>query len=181
MHIYRLRLEDLDEKTLQRLRHEHANALIELRVVDDRPPEPMPEGLFWAVIDRLDGDADTAAGQLAPAVAFLAEQPVDIIYRFDDTLARKLYQLDTQAHAQNLTEPNGYLSVDDFLYARCAVVALGREFYQDVLDHPERMPEDVTFEPLLRLVGEAYQQKTGAEYFFYPSLSYEIYSNAAGW
>lgn len=68
------------------------------------------------------------------------------------------------------------------MYARCAVVANGREFYERVLANPKAMPKDLDFESLLFLTHAAWERKTGDEYEgFETSVSYETYSNAAGW
>jgi len=71
--------------------------------------------------------------------------------------------------------------VDNFLYARCCVVANGKAYYEQVLKNPEDMPKEVTFEALLRIPGEAYQKKTGKRLVFVTTYSYETYSNREGW
>lgn len=43
------------------------------------------------------------------------------------------------------------------------------------------MPQDVTFEALLRIPGEAYEKKTGKRLAFMTAYSYETYSNREGW
>ena len=89
----------------------------------------------------------------------------------------------TKKHAQVfLDDPEeGYLSVDDFLYTRCAVVVNGKDFYQNVLNNPSEMPKDLTFEPLLYVALNAYKRKTGNEFMFIPVHNYETYSNKEGW
>ena len=89
----------------------------------------------------------------------------------------------TKKHAQVfLDDPEeGYLSVDDFLYTRCAVVVNGKDFYQNVLNNPLEMPKDLTFEPLLYMTLHAYKRKTGKEFMFVPAHNYETYSNKEGW
>ena len=42
------------------------------------------------------------------------------------------------------------------------------------------MPEEFTFEALLYLAGEAYEQKTGAQWDYLPQLSYETFTNQRG-
>jgi hypothetical protein len=78
-------------------------------------------------------------------------------------------------------EKENYLSVDDFLYARCAVVANGKAFYENVLNNPSEMPTDLTFEPLLYIAMHAYKRKTGKEFMLAPAFNYETYSNKGGW
>jgi hypothetical protein len=99
-------------------------------------------------------------------------------------LSEKLWYLDTKQHAQVFLddpEEEGYLSVDDFLYARCTVVANGREYYEAVLADPSQMPVDFTFEPLLSVAMTAYKRKTGKQFMALPAFNYETYSNKKGW
>src|SRR5258708_5927466 len=99
----------------------------------------MDEAAFWGVIEPFDWDKqgdDEAV--LEPAVAALAAQPIRDIELFEDILAEKLHALDTKAHARQIgenayTSPDEFFSVDVFLYARCVVVANGREYYELVL------------------------------------------------
>ncbi len=67
------------------------------------------------------------------------------IKQFEETIAHKLYLLDTKKHAENMREysfkdetPNEF-SVDDFLYTRCAVIARGQDNYVEILQNPEKM------------------------------------------
>jgi hypothetical protein len=148
----------------------------------------MDEDQFWYIIALLDWaneDEDDNA-VLAPAVEYLSRFPVPAIYRFQDILAEKLYQLDGQQYAEQLGErgyrPGQGFSVDNFLYARCAFVANGRQVYEKVLADSKLMPKSVTFEPLLSLSEQAYAHKTGLTHFEHlPAVSYETFSNASGW
>ncbi|NEB00991.1 DUF4240 domain-containing protein [Streptomyces sp. SID13726] len=74
-----------------------------------------------------------------------------------------------------------YISADDFLYARCVVVANGREFYEGVLADPTRFPTGMEFESLLYLASNAYEAQTGAPHSQRTSVSWESFSNTAGW
>ena len=75
-----------------------------------------------------------------------------------------------------------HLSVDDFLYSRCGVVANGQVFFEEVLQHPERIPKEFNFEPLLYLPDEAWTLKTGQDDLdYFPETWYEMFSNAEGW
>lgn len=71
--------------------------------------------------------------------------------------------------------------IDDFLYARCGVVAKGQIFYKEVLQNPETMPNDHTFSPLLRIAHKAYERKTGNKMTIPAAFNYETYSNSVGW
>jgi len=77
--------------------------------------------------------------------------------------------------------PGRPFSSDNFLYARACVVANGKAFYEKVLADPAQMPKDLTFEPLLSLARKAYQKKTGAAFDYFPTNSYETFSNPEGW
>lgn len=146
----------------------------------------MSEEVFWRIIRLFNwkklGDDDAV---IEPAVAALAQMNVADIERFEDILAEKLHTLDTEAHAREIGEeayrPDKYFSVDWFLYARCVVVANGPEFYATVLANPAEMPKDGEFESLLYVGPTAYERKTGREIDHGTPLSYETYSNLAGW
>ncbi|MCB9291541.1 MAG: DUF4240 domain-containing protein [Lewinellaceae bacterium] len=62
------------------------------------------------------------------------------ILEFADLLSEKLYALDSKTYAKHIGEdgwsPGRYFSVDNFLYARCCVVANGKELYEKVLHDP---------------------------------------------
>jgi hypothetical protein len=145
------------------------------------------ERTFWALIESFDwsrtGDDEAVVG---PAVSTLSALPVEEIQAFDEILARSLHALDTEAHARNIGEhaytgPGDGFSVDWFLYSRCVVVANGRTYYETVLSDPSAMPQDMEFESLLYVAREAFERKTGEEYDFDPSVSYETFSNERGW
>lgn len=146
----------------------------------------LTEDQFWALIEGLDWskEGDDAA-VTEPVVAALAAMPVASIYQFQDVLAEKLWLLDTRTHAQVFLDEedndDDYLSVDDFLYSRCGVVANGRDAYEDVLQHPEKMPLDTSFEPLLFVASAAHKRKTGEKMTYHSAHNYETYSNRAGW
>ena len=112
----------------------------------------------------------------------------DAIFEFEDVLAKKLHALDTREHCRACYEGeldpddgDDYVSADGFLYARCVVVANGREFYASVLADPVKMPQAMEFESLLSLPAAAFERKTGKEYEHIPRVSYESFQNSAGW
>jgi hypothetical protein len=149
---------------------------------------PMDDEAFWRIIGMLDwdetGDDDAV---IEPAVAALAAMPLETIAGFEETLARKLHALDTRAHAREIgdgaySDDDDDFSVDAFLYARCCVVANGREDYEKVLADPTEFPKDMEFEALLNVAGMAQEQQTGEDLaLFDTSVSYETFSNEAGW
>jgi hypothetical protein len=148
----------------------------------------MDEATFWSLIDRFDWSKDEDDDIIDPAVVALALLPDSQIADFQQILARKLYALDGRAWAKASGdqvwwgEPDR-LSVDAFLYARCLVVANGRDFYESVLADPSLMPQDADFEALLTLAADAYDRKTGLEWddLDDTEVSYETFSNEAGW
>ncbi len=184
--VLKINTQDLDARFIEKMKAEHAKSDLEIHVVDAAGDAPsLGEPGFWKVISKLDWNkvGDDAA-VLEPAVDFLSGQPLSQIYQFVDQLAEKLHQLDTKSHAQVFLddeEAEGYLSADDFLYARCAVVASGETAFKTVLTEPAKMPTELTFEPLLHLANAAYRRKTGKEATLKPAISYETYNNRNGW
>lgn len=148
----------------------------------------MDETEFWRIIGLLDwkrtGDDEAV---LKPAVKALAKKSPEEIAAFEEILSQKLFALDTTAHARQMGEDayiddKHHFSVDAFLYARCCVVANGKEYYDSVLVDPAEFPEDMEFEALLELASTAYETRTGsAPDFFETSVSYETFSNKVGW
>ena len=146
----------------------------------------MTETVFWALIAALNWDAtgdDEAVVQ--PVVNELSRMSVEEIKRFDDILASKLFALDSQAHAAEIGEGSyvegEHFSPDEFLYARCVVVANGKEVFDAVLADPKSFPKDLEFESLLYIAAAAHEAKTGEDYTHSPEPSYETYSNKDGW
>ena len=165
----KLPLRSLSESVIQDLKEKYPEAEISVELHQDRNKAPLSEAHFWEIISLLDwnkeGD-DNAI--LEPAIARLAAGPVRHIFEFADMLSEKLYTLDTRKYALYIGEdswsPDKYFSVDNFLYARCCVVANGKDLYEKVLHDPAQMPKDLTFEALLYLPSEAYEIKTGNHY-----------------
>jgi len=146
----------------------------------------MSEEVFWRIISLFNwkklGDDDAV---VRPAVKALAAMTVEDIYRFHDFMAAKLHELDTEQHAREIGEdayvPDKHFSVDWFLYARCCVVANGREFFESVISTPAEMPKDMEFEAMLTVPDVAYALMTGNEYDYVSEICYETFSNQAGW
>jgi hypothetical protein len=149
----------------------------------------MDDATFWGLIERLDwsheGDDEKVVASLVKA---LSDMPDRDIAGFADQLARRLFALDGRAWARESGsmiwwgEPAS-LSVDGFLYARLAVVANGRAFYETVLADPTQMPKDVEFESLLYVASSAYERKTGLDDdgSLDSPVSFETFANEAGW
>ncbi len=184
--VLKMNIEELDTKFVENLKHDFAHAELEIRV-HDQPDSTVVFSVedFWQTIAQLNwSNEEDDASIIAPVIQILMQQPLAYIYRFADILSEKLWQLDTKDHAQVFledAEEEGYLSVDDFLYARCAVVANGRDYYEKIRQNPAEMPIDATFEPLLYVAISAYKRKTGKEFNALPAFNYETYSNKEGW
>lgn len=177
-------VKDLTPQAIQALQDRFGNADLEIKV--HQTPEEgarLSKKECWSLIELLDWSFEEEDDQkvVAPLVDKLSSLSVANIYQFADWLAEKLWRLDTAKHAQVFLEEEGYLSVDDFLYARCAVVANGEEFYNQVLENPSEMPVVVTFEPLLYLPQVAFFKKMGEKMVYIPLFNYETYVNRQGW
>ena len=189
MHIHRVKIKDIDEAFLEKLRAELGGEEAEVAIWAPEPPDAsiLSEQAFWHIIGLLDWTREGNDGAiLEPAIQYLSNLPEEAILVLDDFLSEKLYHLDAQSCAENAGE-NAYrgedapFSADDFLYARCYVVAQGKDFYYRVLQNPEEMPEDQTFESLLSLAPAAYRRKTDKKMDHVPAYPIETFSNAEGW
>lgn len=181
--VIKVNVDDLDANFLKDMKEQYAHSTLEIHVHDE-PRGAFTETSFWGLIDLLDWGQEDDEAIIAPVVKHLSEAPLAHIYRFHDLLSEMLWKLDTRQHAQPfLDDPDeeGYLSVDDFLYARCAVVANGKEYYETVLHSPGKMPTHLTFESLLYIASQAYAQRTGKRLTTPPAYNYETYSNKKGW
>jgi hypothetical protein len=191
MTLHRLKLKDLDARFIQELKAAYANEEAEITLwlnptMKSKSSEHLSEAEFWSLIDDLDWEkvGDNAA-VIAPVVKRLSEFSVEAIQTFQDILAEKLYHLDGEKYAteidKNAYQSDKYFSVDSFLYARCCVVANGKDFYESVLKSPNQMPKDLTFGALLRVAAEAFELKTGEKFKYIPTYIYETYANSSGW
>lgn len=113
-------------------------------------------------------------------ISKLSKQPEEVILGFEETLSYKLFLLDTPQHAYADNE-NEYLSPDLFLYARCAVVARGKKYYDMILNDPGRFDMELDFEELLEVAPEAFEKKTKEEFHCLTKYDYETYSNEQAW
>lgn len=153
--------------------------------IEDSSSIKMNEELFWNLIDSLDWSSNNQE-IVAPLISKLSKMNEEDIFMFQEILSEKLFLLDTKIHAENIGEDSykegKYFSPNIFLYVRACVVANGKECYLEVLNHPENMPKDVDFEPLLYVASEAYYLKTNKNDFS-PNTKYspETFSNKEGW
>lgn len=184
--VIKLPLRSLNKEVVEELKEKYPEAEISIELHQDRNKAPLSEQRFWEIIALLDwskeGDDDMV---LDPAIAHLAAGSIRHIYEFADILSEKLYQLDNKKYAKHIGEDawrtDRYFSVDNFLYARCCVIANGQESFNQVLKNPKSMPKDLTFEALLYLPSEAYERRTGKNYDYLPAFNFETYSNQEGW
>ena len=138
------------------------------------------EEWFWEMIDLIDFEQETAETALAPVHEALSKLAPIRIHLFHDILAEKLSLLDTPWHYKAASRGMGGSS-DAFLYARCSVVADGREFYEEVLSDANKFPEDDSFESVLYIPDEAYALKNAGPYDYSPKTIYETMFNRATW
>jgi hypothetical protein len=142
---------------------------------------------FWRLIGLIDtdtlnqGDEEGALEGLLAAVSQLQKSE---IYAFDDALALALYDIDGHVYSQASGKAGA--SDDSFLYLRCYVVAMGRDFYSAVKSDPRKTPTSIEnwCEPLLYVASIAWSSLTGidrSEYDHVSPVSYETCSNKALW
>lgn len=184
---YHLSVDSLTNNFLETLKEHYPHAQLDIRVKTTTTFEGLTEEEFWKIIACFDwSDSENDESIIEKAIQVLSEKPVRFIYEFQDLLSEKLFALDTLAHAENTGEnawqgKNADFSADEFLYARCCVVANGEIFYKKVIQQPDSMPKDLTFESLLTLAHKAYNRKTGKKFRYVPTHNVETFSNSRGW
>jgi len=184
--VIKINTTDLNEQIIHDLKEKYGSAELEIHVRSEHEKEVLSDADFWKIIALLDwektGDDEAV---VAPAVDYLSTLPVSFIYQFEDKLAEKLYQLDTQIHAENCGvnhwQSDKYFSSDVFLYERCCVLANGKDFYEKILSDATQMPKDIDFEPLLYIAANAYEKQTNTKMQYAPPISYETFSNKSAW
>ena len=192
MTIHKIKLKEVNLQFIQQLQQAHPQEDMELEIivrpVSDTPSSQttMDEAEFWKIIALFNwekiGDDDAV---MASAITYLSEKSVQDIQIFQDILSEKLYLLDGQVYAQNIGDSayqkDAHFSVDNFLYARCCVVANGKRYYEHILENPEDMPKNLTFEALLYLANEAHLKKVGKKWQYVPKWNFETFFNLKGW
>jgi hypothetical protein len=184
-----LPLSALNWDVLQDIQTRYPNAVLRVETDGALDTLRMDEGHFWAIIAQFDWSKREGDAVMQTAIDTLAQFPIPDIERFYDLLAEKLYVLDALRFATELygngQQEEGSLphfSVDDFLYARCGVVARGQTFYESVLHNPTYMPQNFRFESILYLPHRAHECKTGRRDFKHVTpFWYETFSNPEGW
>lgn len=183
--VLKVKAQDLDSQFFHDLAKKISDSTeIEIHISEKNDKKELfSDKEFWQIIEALDWSKSDSADIMAPAVKKLAGMPVMNIYLFADKISEKLYQLDTRPHGNTYLDNEGddYLSVDDFLYIRCAVVAEGEDYFEQIKANPSEFPAEISFEALLSLANQAYKMQTGRKFEYYPVTSYETYSNKNGW
>jgi hypothetical protein len=179
-------IRSLSNTIVQDLKEKYPEAEIRIDLHPNPKQTALSEAHFWTIIDKLNWEnEENNDAVVEPAIAYLASQPVRHIFDFADLLSEKLFALDTRTFAQNIGEdawiPNRYFSVDNFLYARCCVVANGKNVFQEILNNPLLMPKDKTFEDILYIASIAFTRKMSKKYNYSPTFPIETYSNKEGW
>jgi hypothetical protein len=147
----------------------------------------MDQPVFWHLIARIDRSALRAGddfGAVEPLIEALAEYSEADIREFENMLAQCLYDIDGRQYADQAGRSGR--SGDGFLYARCFVVAMGKDYYETVKSDPSKMPKslDEWCEPLLCVAQRAWAAATGKDQESWNHrrpVSYETGSNKANW
>ena len=181
-------INNISPSAIKAIQSKYPTAVVRVEIENVYYKGDMNDACFWAIIDVLDWKTRDSTAILAPAIKALSQFSQNDIQVFHDILNEKLYALDGRRYAEQLgsnrytTDSNNPFSVDNFLYARCCVVANGKGFYQKVLENPAKMPKEYTFESLLYLPRKAWQLKTGQDnYAYFPEVWSETFSNPNGW
>ena len=147
----------------------------------------MTDQEFWNLIDIIDRDAldqEDEDAAVEPLILALTERTEAELTAFEELLAQKLYALDGEIYARNAGVSGD--SSDGFLYMRCYVVARGKEYYESILQSPQKMPKSIEqwCEGLLYVHRQAWSELTGkdeSDWDFESGVSYETGSNIALW
>ncbi len=141
----------------------------------------MDEQQFWEIIGLFDWSNPDDQAIMQPAIDHFSHLGLEALDSFAEILAAKLFALDSQRYAQSTGFGTDHYSVDMFLYNRCFVVAQGKAFYERVSNEPTLMSFDFDFESLLYLVSDAASKQDIDDYHHDTQVSYETFSNTAGW
>jgi len=146
----------------------------------------MDDAVFWQTIARLDWMKPAMTTRLSSRRSSSSPGWARCRYRVRRTACGELYQLDTRMHAMHIGTfeykgEESFFSEDNFLYARCVVVANGQDFFRCVLVDPRAMPKHLEFESVLTIAPTAYERMTAQSYSHVPRVSMETFSNLQGW
>ena len=157
--------------------------------IDGPPCGAMTDDAFWELISLLDheklGDDDAV---VRPVVDALRRRAPGENSRVRRPACREVARASTP-EARCDVHMGRYafgrrkerFSPDLFLYARCAVIAGGREAYEQVMANPKGFPKDLEFEAILSIAATAFREATGEEYTHVTATDYETFQNRQGW
>lgn len=187
MTVQHVKLADLTSPYLKRLQEQYSGRDMDVEIIitesgHSTTASSMNENKFWEIIAMLDwskqGNDDAV---IEPAVQALANLSQSAILIFYDLLSEKLYLLDGRIYAENSATTGSGVSSDLFLYGRCAVVANGQEYFENVRRNPTEFPKDINFEALLDIPERAWFRKTGTILEHSPKYNFETGFNPNGW
>ncbi len=182
--ILRYPLRNISPQALSDLQEQYPNASVQIELSEKPQRGGLAEAEFWDLIEKLDwSNSGDDAAVILPVVERLAKSPLRHIFDFADILSHKLYLLDGEkfagSDAEILDDPD--FVADRFLYARCCVVANGRDFFDHIRKNPAEMSLDLLFAPLLRIPGEAFFRQIGKYMNHVWAYPIETFSNPDGW
>ncbi|WP_314613050.1 DUF4240 domain-containing protein [Streptomyces stackebrandtii] len=141
---------------------------------------------FWSIIDNAQGD--TVHDVIEAVGQDLSKRPVGEIIDFSERLAEVLYALDRRELFEKeytfLGDASGGENTgEDFLYARCAVVAAGSVVYEQVNQDPMQFAREWNWhaQDLLYVPEEAYEELTDETWEHETETDYETGSNSSAW
>ena len=120
---------------------------------------------------------------LKPLVEYLAQQPDETIFSFDEIMAELLFELDTKKNFKKACKYYAH-SDDSFLYSRCCALINGEEYYEKAKVGKVSDLWQMEFEAILDVPMCAWEKKhkmNSENYPYLPAKSYETGSNADGW
>ncbi len=121
----------------------------------------MSDEQFWSLIALLDWEQVEDKDIIQTLVFRLSEKSEEEWEAFGIHLSERMNALDTEAHAKAVYGEEQYISADDFRSVKACVIANGEEFYQEVLNNPSAIPNDLYFDGLLQVPPEVYAMKYG--------------------
>ena len=140
---------------------------------------------FWKTLDLCDwkyeGDDERV---LEPVIDYLSKQDDDVIFQFEEVMAKLLYQIDTKQNYEKFKDLSGDDSADTFLYARCVALVNGPDYYSAVERGKTDELWNMEFESLLYVAMIAWGRKHDKDPLDFPYSStydYETGSNKDGW
>lgn len=143
---------------------------------------------FWALIDVMGGTISDRS--VLALQAELRSRSIEEVENFVDSFSKALYDLDRRdINAIPITDTadpsrsSFVCEADDFLYARCCVVAAGRGTYEAIKEDPAEFARPwpvMSGELLLYAAEDVYEELTGQEWDRDYAYNFETGSNREG-